>query len=1608
MKACRILNLALAICLGATATLASASTHEARVSLSGHVLGADVTAKAQRLVTTAKAKEEETLTLTVVLRRADEAGFARFLEELYDRESPNFRRFLTPEQVSDRFGPYADAWDTVNRYFASEGFAIVEGSANRLTLVVRGTQAQVEHSVGVTLSSYALDGKRFVANDQDPTLPASVARHVQAVMGLSGLAQAERLRVEPLKYLLDCSNNAALDPYTKDFCKNAYKNGYGLFGAFVNAICSLLWNWFGSCTNLPPPAPDPAGRRVTSKSAGAGQKVGLLQFDSFLASDVADFLVLAGAPATQINRLSLVNVNGGAPPGPDQSEVLLDINAVMTMAPAADVVVYSAPFTGAGSFQGLFNRMIVDGMTIISNSWAYCENQTTASDVQSIDSILATAAASGISVLSASGDSGSTCLNGSPNTIVVPAGAPHATAVGGTSVTFGPGGLYAGETWWNGTNGTPPTGQGGFGVSQFFARPSYQNGFTVAATRSIPDIAVSANPVTHGIAICQASNGGCPNGLAYGGTSASAPFMAGLVALINESMGGPIGWLNPQFYPLGATSSFHSAASMGSDFAHVGLGSPNVSLLALALRGGTLGPPTAGMSRVQATKLNLAADGTDAVSVVVQLRDAQGVTVAGKTVTVAKNAGSSATITPSSAVTNLANGAAVFTVKTLVPETIVLTATDTTDGFVITQTVTINALPPLAASGSIVASPNIVLNDGITSTTITVTLQDALARPSPGKLIQLSQGSGRSVISGPNPPVTNASGQVQFTATNQNAEVVTYTAIDLTDGNLPVPGSASVTFGGQGSTSCVTGGPPATAPGYVLTPVSTGYQTGNLFFGNVNWGCRGATYPAFATDGSIYVNNFLDGGVFKLPPQGGAATSGNKLSTLGPALQAPVFGKDGKLYAARSATTGNFFTGVILEIDPVTGAAVRTVMAGLTCPQPLVVDPLSGDLFTDDACFGAGSDNPSLWRISNPGSATPTLSVYTTLPSTPTGWLSFAPDGTLYVPQHVTNPAGSPLLRISGTNVPGTPTQTPVPGLNTLYWVTVGEVLPNGAAKSLIILDGVSLKLQLADITTNPPTFTDLTTQPTGSGVIGPDGCLYLSTVDSIYKLSPAAGGCGFSVTNPAPALTLTPASANSVQGTVQTLTAQFDNLVVPANTAVTFTIGGANVQTRIGRTDATGKATVTYPGIFVGADSVYAEGTVGTTTHRSQTGSITWSAGKHPTIVSLDSGIGAGTVGAVLALRANLTDVSVKPPTAIAGATVQLAVGPLSCNGVTNASGNATCNVTPTAAGRFVLSAVYAGNATFNAAADSGDVLVNGPPSIVLGSSTSSSPVGTPFTLTATVTGTTPTGTVSFRNESTPLPSCTAVPLTGAGNAKTAQCTVSALGVGSYALTADYSGDGTNLSSTATIIQVVSANAGPPCGGFSDVDPVSPFCPNVEWLGNRRITFGCTASLYCPDASVFRLSMAAFMNRLGTAGTAIVLPAQGQHPAFNIDAAPVVCQTANFAVTDFPRLATVDAVVSGIGLADVNYVAEAVATFDGGNTWAPLASTATATSAALGQWKNVRTGGVRDLDVGQTVAFGVRVSRGGFAGAAAVAEVRCNLRALIGNRVTDYSPLDR
>ena len=1298
------------------------------VALDGHVL--PILGNADGLAAVAKSSSaaDEPVTLTVVLRRERQHAFEALLADLEDPSSPSFRRYASPAEVSDRYGPSQDSYQRILRYFESQGFALSEGSANRLTLTFRGTRAMAEAALGVSIVDYRIGDRSFRANANEPMLPADLAPLVQSIIGLSDLARPR-------------SNVVALQ---KAFCAVIY----GLFattngGAQVAA--QLMSQYFSWCNDLkwpwepggggtkarvpressPARAPEAtvvadrfdaaAGTPALTAGAvekagnddwlsltGAGQTIGILSFDSFHASDVSDFFTLAGR-ASLAAQVSRVAVNGGVAPGVDQSEVLLDIVSALAVAPGAQVVVYDAPFTGGGtSFQTLLNAMINGGVTIISNSWAYCEDQTTPADAQSIDALFAAAAASGISAFNATGDRGSTCLDGSANVVHVPASSPHATAVGGSSVELGLGKQIASETWWDGTSDAQPTGQGGYGSSAFFTRPSYQNGWVAAAQRSVPDLVANADP-KHGRTICQASDGGCPNGKLYGGTSMAAPTWAGFAAILNEGTGTNLGAFNAAVYPHGATA-FRGAAALGSDFAHVGLGGVRLNTLLLALKGASLGAPDAARSTVEHRSTvedgfehpphpEVPADGTARAVIVVQVRDANGNPIGGKTVSLAASAGSSAIVTPASVANTATQTAAVFTVTDLVTEVVTFTATDATDALALTPTVDVTFGVPPAAAASIAASPASVLNDGIATTTITVTLQDALGRPTPGKQIALSQGGGHSVISGPNPSVTDAAGKIEFTATDTHAETVTYTAVDVTDGDLAVPGGAVVQFTGQPTSTCVTTVPTAAA-GFAITPWSSGYAASAFTYSGISFGCAGASNPVFDADGSAVVASFPDGKLFRLPAGGGVATSGNLLATHGPTLSQPVFGKDGRLYAARGATGGGLFSGAIVEIDPDDGSILRTVVSPATCPQGLAIDPLSGDLFYDDTCFGGGTDDARVFRVSDPAT-TATVSTYATLPGSPSGWLAFAPDGTLFVQSNYLDPTPN-VQRISGTDQPQPATVTEIANLTSTFWLTIGETLPSGAAKSLIVLGPAGLRL--ADITTDPPTFSELTNGGSSSGVVGPDGCLYFSALETIFRLSKDSGECGFDAASAVPSLVLTPGvvTPDPAQGTSIAFSARFANVAVPAGTPVQAGVEGANAQIRLATTDAEGVATFDLVGVFAGDDKVVVTASVGGVDYRSSTTRVRWTAGRHATFLTVALSPGGGTVGSMTTLRATLFDASVDPPTPIAGQAIHFTLGVLACDGVTGADGVASCVVVPATAGAIALSARYDGNASY------------------------------------------------------------------------------------------------------------------------------------------------------------------------------------------------------------------------------------------------------------------------------------------------------------------------
>ncbi len=330
-------------------------------------------------------------------------------------------------------------------------------------------------------------------------------------------------------------------------------------------------------------------------ATGAGETVGIIELGGgYQTADLTTYFQGLGLTPPKVTA---VGVDGaGNSPGVDTNadgEVMLDIEVIGSIAPSASIVVYFAPNTDQGFIDAVSTAVhdATNKPSVVSISWGGPEDSWTAQARTQMEQILTAAGGLGATVTAAAGDSGSSDgVNDGRQHVDFPASAPHALACGGTSLKAA-NGQITGESVWNDAEGAT-----GGGVSIEFALPTYQTPANVPVNvdtqnpgRGVPDVAGDADPQTgYTIRVDGADQ-------TIGGTSAVAPLWAGLIALINQSLGSPLGFAQPRLYTSAPgfrdiTSGNNGAydANAGWD-ACTGLGSPDGAALLAALQGGSAG-----------------------------------------------------------------------------------------------------------------------------------------------------------------------------------------------------------------------------------------------------------------------------------------------------------------------------------------------------------------------------------------------------------------------------------------------------------------------------------------------------------------------------------------------------------------------------------------------------------------------------------------------------------------------------------------------------------------------------------------------------------------------------------------------------------------------------------------------------------------------------------------------------------------------------------------------------------------------------------------------------------------------------------------------------------
>lgn len=550
--------------------------------------------------------------------RADDAGLARHAAAVSTPGSPAFGRYLSPGRIARRFGSSAADRRRVTAFLRSAGLRPQIGLGG-FWVRVPATVAQAGRLFSTRFAAYRAraTGARFVAPTDPPRLPSPLDGLVTGVVGLSdepavGSSAASAAQATGLPRATR-AQNAEFGDWNRG-------KGSSLRGNLGTQAGCAAGRDVGIAAAIPP-SDTPSGATAYIPAytpnqvqdaygltrlhrrglRGQGQRIAVIEIQGFSRSD----LETAGAcfgytpPPTPVVRVGL---GQNLPPG---DETTLDLQVIAAAAPGLEAI---RVIEGPGTLSALVRQFAeaIDAParhrpSVISASLGSCEAGLSGSRpyVDLMERTLKSAAAAGITVTVATGDTGSTACSLADNSAAVgvlsveyPSSSRWATAVGGTNVSLDLRNRITEEVAWRDAPVVFGGGVGGY--SLLFDRPRWQRGPGVGSgrgVRSVPDLSLVADLVP-GRSFYSATAFGPitqTGWAALDGTSAATPLFAAGVAIANQqarAAGEPrLGFLNPSIYTLAG-----NAATRRSVFRDVLRVSNDLGVLIPPAAGGDNGP----------------------------------------------------------------------------------------------------------------------------------------------------------------------------------------------------------------------------------------------------------------------------------------------------------------------------------------------------------------------------------------------------------------------------------------------------------------------------------------------------------------------------------------------------------------------------------------------------------------------------------------------------------------------------------------------------------------------------------------------------------------------------------------------------------------------------------------------------------------------------------------------------------------------------------------------------------------------------------------------------------------------------------------------------------
>jgi len=470
-----------------------------------------------------------------------------------DPASTYYHQWLTPAQYADYFGVSTEDIQRISNWLQSYGMRVDEVAASHRSITFSGTASQVERAFSTSMRSYRVNGAAHIANAVDPSIPSGFAPVVSGVLSLHD-------------FQLRAMHSALRNPVTEVTFGNAHYITPGDLAVIYNV-----------------------NPLYTQGVDGSGQSVAVVARSNIKMSDVQSFRSAFGLP---VNDPQVI-VNGAVDPGTSNpselTEATLDAEYAGALARKAAVKFVTSASTATSdgiylSAQYIVNQNLAPVMT---TSFGSCEASMGAAENAFINALWQQAAAQGITVLVSAGDSGAAgCDSASSATAQYGPGVnglcstPYELCVGGTklndtgnpsqywaannaSATEASALSYIPEVAWNESGPTLGLWASGGGRSTVYNKPAWQtcSGVPADGKRDVPDLSLTA--AGHdGYMIVM-------NGMQFivGGTSASTPAMASILALVVQSTGVRQGLANPTLYALAARQSnagasvFHDVSS---------------------------------------------------------------------------------------------------------------------------------------------------------------------------------------------------------------------------------------------------------------------------------------------------------------------------------------------------------------------------------------------------------------------------------------------------------------------------------------------------------------------------------------------------------------------------------------------------------------------------------------------------------------------------------------------------------------------------------------------------------------------------------------------------------------------------------------------------------------------------------------------------------------------------------------------------------------------------------------------------------------------------------------------------------------------------------------